>query len=279
MSFEKYQVNYYTCRSCGFTFIFPCPDDKTLQRHYEDYGQQYYSLDGLKDFLLSPKHCRREIALLLRATKAGSLLDVGCSVGGFVKAAGELGYTAEGIDISPSSVAVGQKVGLKIRAGDFLSADFPAKFDVITLWATLEHLPEPTRYVRRARELLRPNGVLLASVPNFSGITQRLIGKKDRYVGIDHVNYWTARGFAAYFSRFGFEIFETVTFGFNPITLMNDWLNRSKAFECKDMAAGQMRSASLKDTWIAHAHGVAEKVLNVGLLGDSVAVAGRLPAA
>ena len=33
--------------------------------------------------------------------------------------------------------------------------------------------------------MLRPGGVLLASVPNYSGITQRLIGKKDRYVGID----------------------------------------------------------------------------------------------
>ena len=279
LSFQKDQVNYYSCRSCGFTFVFPCPDDKALQKHYDDYGQQYYSLDGLKDFPLSPKHCRREIALLLRATRAGSLLDVGCSVGGFVKAAGELGYAAEGIDISPSSVAVGQKVGLKIRAGDFLSADFPAKFDVITLWATLEHLPEPSRYVRRARVLLRPGGVLLAWVPNFSGITQRLIGTKDRYVGIDHVNYWTARGFAAYLSRFGFEILETVTFGFNPITRMNDWMNRKQPFDCKDMAADQMRSAAFKETWIARAHSAAEKLLNVGLLGDTVAVAGHLPAA
>jgi hypothetical protein len=72
---------------------------------------------------------------------------------------------------------------------------------------------------------------------------------------------------------------ETVTFGFNPITLMNDWTNRNQPCDCKDMAADQMKSASRKDTWIAHAHGVAEKVLNAGLLGDCVAVAGRLPAA
>ncbi len=276
LSFEKDQVNYYTCRSCKFTFIFPCPDDEALWKHYDDAGRQYYSTEGLKDFLLSPKHYRREIALLSRTTRAGTLLDVGCSVGGFVNAASELGDVAEGIDISPSSVAVGQKLGLKIRAGDFLSADFRAKFDVITLWATLEHLPEPNRYVRRARELLRPGGVLLGSVPNFSGITQRLIGTKDRYVGIDHVNYWTAQGFAAYFRRFGFEIMETVTFAFNPITLVNDWRNR-KPFDCKDMAADQIRSAALKETWIAQAQRVVEKLLNLGLLGDSVAVAARVP--
>jgi len=276
LSFEKDQVNYYACRSCGFTFIFPCPDDEALRKHYDDYGRQYYSTEGLKDFLLSAKHYRREMALLSRTTRAGTLLDVGCSVGGFVNAATKLGYAAEGIDISPSSVAVGQKLGLKIRAGDFLNADFPVKFDVITAWATLEHLPDPNRYVRRARELLRPGGVFLASVPNFSGITQRLIGTKDRYVAIDHVNYWTAQGFAAYLGRFGFEIMQTVTYGFNPITLVNDWRNRAP-HDCKEMAVDQMRSASLKETWLAHAQRAAEKVLDLGLLGDCVAMAVRLP--
>jgi len=277
LSFEKDRVNYYACRSCTFTFIFPYPDDKTLQRHYDDYGRRYYSLEGLKDFLLSQKHCDREIALLLRTTKAGSLLDVGCSVGGFVRAAGELGYTAEGIDVSASSVAVGQSVGVNVRAGDFLSADFPDRFDVITMWATLEHLPEPNRYVARARELLRPGGVLLASVPNYSGITQRLIGKKDRYVGIDHLNYWTARGFAAYFRRFNFEVLEVVTYGFNPITLLNDLRGRGQSCDCEQMAVDQKASASLKGGWIERTQRIAEKVLDMGSLGDCVAFAARLP--
>ncbi len=277
LSFQKGHVDYHVCRTCGFTFVFPWPDDGTLQNHYDDYGRQYYSIEGLKDFLLSPKHCHREIALLLRATRPGTLLDVGCSVGGFVRAVSEFGYAAEGIDISLSSVAVGKERGLKIQAGDFLHARFATQFDVITMWATLEHLPDPNRYVRRARELLRPGGMLLASVPNFSGITHRLIGARDRYVGIDHLNYWTAGGFASYLTRFGFEIAETVTFGFNPITLLKDWMNRGQSLSREQLAVEAKRNASFKDTWIAHAHGVVEKLLNLGLLGDVVAVAGRLP--
>jgi 2-polyprenyl-3-methyl-5-hydroxy-6-metoxy-1,4-benzoquinol methylase len=275
-SFQKKQVDYYTCGSCRFTFIFPWPDDKALKNMYDDYGHRYYSVEGLKDFLLSPKHYSREIGLLRRTTRVGRLLDVGCSVGGFVGAAKELGYGAEGIDISPSSVAVGQRAGLEIRAGDFLCAGFPAKFDVITMWATLEHLADPNRYLKRARECVRPGGVLLASVPNFSGITQRLIGTKDRYVGIDHLNYWTARGFSSYLHRFGFEVVEIVTYGFNPVTLMTDWVDGKKNVDCERMAVEQKRSASAKDTWLAYAHRFAEKVLNLGLLGDCVAVAARL---
>jgi 2-polyprenyl-3-methyl-5-hydroxy-6-metoxy-1,4-benzoquinol methylase len=275
-SFEKDEVDYYACASCGLTFVFPRPGEKTLQEHYEDYGWRYYSLDGLKDFLLSAKHYRRELRLLRQTKKAGKLLDVGCSVGGFVKAAAELGYDAEGIDISAASAAVGQKAGLKIRAADFLRRDFPDKFDVITLWATLEHLPEPNRYVARAGELLRPGGVLLGSVPNYSGITQRLISKKDRYVGPDHLNYWTALGFADYVARFGFEILETVTFGFNPIAIAQDWASGGKHVGCEQMAVDQKRSARWKDTWLGHVHRAIEKVLNVWSLGDAVAVAARL---
>ncbi|MFI5057411.1 MAG: class I SAM-dependent methyltransferase [Candidatus Acidiferrales bacterium] len=270
-------MDYYTCRGCALTFVFPWPDDRALQGRYDDYGRRYYSIDVLKDFLLSRKHYPRELGLLLRTTKVGALLDVGCSVGGFVKASSEVGYTSEGIDISPTSVAVGQEAGIKIRAGDFLCSNFSTKFDVITMWATLEHLPEPNRYVRRARELLRPGGVILASVPNYSGITQRLIGTRDRYVCIDHLNHWTAHGFAAYLSRFGFEISETLTFGFNPMALMADWMSRGQSVDCEQMTVDQKRSASLKDTWIAHAHRMVEKLLNLASLGDTVAVAARLP--
>jgi hypothetical protein len=145
------------------------------------------------------------------------------------------------------------------------------------MWATLEHLPEPNRYVQCAREWLRPGGVLLASVPNFSGITQRLLGSRDRYVGIDHLNYWTARSFEAYINRFGFEVLATETSGFNPLTILKDWRNRGQTVGCEQMAVEQKTVASLKGTWLHHGQRIAEKLLNVGLLGDAVAVAARLP--
>jgi 2-polyprenyl-3-methyl-5-hydroxy-6-metoxy-1,4-benzoquinol methylase len=275
-AFEKGESGFYSCHKCRLTFVWPRPEDAALVGHYEDYGRRYYSSEGLKGYLLSVNHYRREIELLSRTLQTGTLLDVGCSVGGFVKAAGELGYEAQGIDISNASVAVGQSAGLKIQSGDFLQTVFPHSFDVIAMWATLEHLPEPSRYVQRARELLRPGGVFLASVPNYAGITQRLIGRKDRYVGSDHLNYWTARGFASYLQKFNLQILETLTFGFNPLTLVKDAMNRGQNCDCEQMAVEQTNSASWKSGWIGRGHRVAERVLNLGLLGDSVAVAGKL---
>jgi hypothetical protein len=90
-SFHKKEVDYYACRSCQFTFIFPWPDDRSLKNLYDDYGHRYYSVTGLQDFLLSPKHYVHEIELLRRTTRVGSLIDVGCSVGGFVRGRGNWG--------------------------------------------------------------------------------------------------------------------------------------------------------------------------------------------
>ncbi len=276
LSFRKDGADYYKCGSCDLTFILPRPGSESLRKHYEEYGREYYSRDGMSEYLISEVRYRREIALLEQATRPGRLLDVGCSVGGFVKAASERGYAAQGIDISAPSVAVGRKHGLQIYAGDFLTEAFAERFDVITMWATLEHLPDPNRYIERARQLLQPGGVILASVPNFSGISQRLIGKKDRYVGIDHLNYWKARTFAEYFTRFGFEVFRTVSFGFNPITLWTDLKGGEKRMDCEEMAQGQLQSAALKRSLVRYLHRGAERLLDLGTLGDAVAVAARL---
>jgi 2-polyprenyl-3-methyl-5-hydroxy-6-metoxy-1,4-benzoquinol methylase len=276
LSFEKGGSDFYKCSGCRFTFIWPLPNDTALVELYQDYGRRYYSNDGVKEYLLSANHYRREIELLSRTAHAGTLLDVGCSIGGFVKAAGELRYAAQGIDISGVSAAVGQSAGLKIQSGDFLQTVFPDRFDVITMWATLEHLPEPSRYVQRALKMLRPGGVFLASVPNYSGITQRLIGKKDRYVGSDHLNYWAARGFASYLQKFNLEILEIFTFGFNPLTLVKAAMGRGQNCDCEQMAVEQTSSASWKSGWIGRGHRATERVLNLGLLGDTVAVAGKL---
>ncbi len=277
LAFEKRGHAYYACSNCSVTFIYPRPQEEELRERYADYGERYYSRDGIKEYLLSPAKYLREIELLRQTTQIGRLLDVGCSVGGFVKAARELGYEAEGIDVSESSVRVGRAMGLPLRAGNFLQEEIQQRCGVVSMWATLEHLPNPNVFVRRARELLHPGGVLLASVPNYSGITQRLIGAKDRYVGGDHLNYWTASGFPEYLRRMGFEVVTARTFAFNPILLWQDWRHPDRSMECEDIAETQEFTAALKTSPLSYLHRFGERVLDLCALGDVVAVAALKP--
>ena len=42
------------------------------------------------------------------------------------------------------------------------------KFDVITMWHVLEHIPNLEEYIGQLKKLLKPNGTLLIAVPNYN---------------------------------------------------------------------------------------------------------------
>lgn len=99
-----------------------------------------------------------------------SLLDVGCFNGFFVKKMLSLGYDAQGIDFNESAVASGRErlgLGLNIstRTIDELT-ESGNRFDVVTLFEVLEHLPDVREYLNKATALLNSGGVLILSTPN-----------------------------------------------------------------------------------------------------------------
>ncbi|HEU5088445.1 MAG TPA: class I SAM-dependent methyltransferase, partial [Roseiflexaceae bacterium] len=50
-------------------------------------------------------------------------------------------------------------------------------WDAVTLWNVIEHLPDPLAMLRRARQLLRPGGVLYMAVPLCDSWEARLFGR------------------------------------------------------------------------------------------------------
>jgi SAM-dependent methyltransferase len=71
-----------------------------------------------------------------------------------------------GIDISAEQLRKNTFVDEKIL-GDIQVYDLPsASFDVIICWWVLEHIREPTQVLRRFREALRENGIMILAVPN-----------------------------------------------------------------------------------------------------------------
>ncbi len=174
-SFSKFGRDYYRC-ACGFVFIWARPTAEQLEALYRRHGEEYWTTQGMVSFAFSPTKSRREMASGRRFVSGGRLLDIGCSTGSFVKAATDAGFDAEGMDISRPAVDVGRSRGLKLRVANVLRDTVTGEYDIVTLWATLEYLPEPRECLHRARRCLRPGGLLFVSVPNHSGITQRLIG-------------------------------------------------------------------------------------------------------
>lgn len=220
--FTKQQATFVRCRNCAFVFINPRPSAAWLAARYEYYGTAYFTKASKleSDFHIA----RHDVELALLRGLRGTLLDVGCATGSFVAAAKAAGFDARGIDISPESTRYGREVlGLALDVGDLYERRYPTgTFDIVTLWVTLEHLPDPNRFLAEARRLLVPGGRVAISVPNHASLTQRILGRRDRYVGIDHVNYFTRDTARRMLNRHGFSPETIRTARFNPVVLWHD---------------------------------------------------------
>jgi len=104
--------------------------------------------------------------------RAGRLLDIACGVGYGTRLLRdenpEVSF-ALGVDLCEKSVTYArERYGrdrVEYRVGDAMQFEDPEGFDTIVCLETVEHLPYPSRLVDSLVSLLRPDGVLIASVP------------------------------------------------------------------------------------------------------------------
>jgi SAM-dependent methyltransferase len=109
--------------------------------------------------------------------RPGRLLDVGCGTGELAAYFAGRGWRASGIEPSAGAVAAATARGIEMHHGTIDDAPWPAaSFDAVTFNHALEHVPDPLDALRRARDLVRPGGLVLVSVPNFGGWQRRAFG-------------------------------------------------------------------------------------------------------
>jgi SAM-dependent methyltransferase len=60
------------------------------------------------------------------------------------------------------------KYGLTLQSPDNLFTLEPAQFDAITMWHVLEHVHDLHGYLTQFQKLLKPGGILIIAVPNYT---------------------------------------------------------------------------------------------------------------
>jgi len=117
--------------------------------------------------------------------RPGRLLDFGCGGGAFLARMRKLGWHVSGVDVSAAVArTVEEELGIRVLVGSLPHPDLrPASYDCITMWQSLEHVHEPRRVLRAARELLRPDGLLVVAVPNFDSWSFQTF--REHWFGLD----------------------------------------------------------------------------------------------
>ena len=110
------------------------------------------------------------LATLRRYQPAGgwrAILDVGCGDGVLFDRLAALG-DVEGVEADPATVSAAGRQRSRIHVAPFDERFQPRKrYSLILMLDVIEHFADPLAAVRRAVELLAPEGLLVATVPAF----------------------------------------------------------------------------------------------------------------
>jgi len=117
-------------------------------------------------------------------------------------------FEVAGCDIAEAATArARERFGLDVRCLDYLIHDLGQARDVICSWDTVEHLPEPHRFLHKAYLDLAPGGVLGLSTGDIGSSNARLRGADWRLIHVPtHLHYFTVRSMRTLLERIGFEM-------------------------------------------------------------------------
>lgn len=137
-----------------------------------------------------------------------SLIDIGCADGRFVHAAVARGIDAIGVDHSARLVDLGnQRYGgdrlSRLSLDDLMTRG--RRFDAVTLFEVIEHVPDPLVVLDASAQLLNSRGFIVVSTPNRMG-QPRAPESLDRPP--HHLTRWTPRTLEILLDRAGLDLVE-----------------------------------------------------------------------
>lgn len=94
-----------------------------------------------------------------------TLLDIGAGTGDFLKAAKNKGWAIQGVEPNNDARMRAQEKGVNLLPS--IESLPNTKYELITLWHVLEHLPDLENQIQKLSSHLEEEGTLIIAVPNF----------------------------------------------------------------------------------------------------------------
>jgi 2-polyprenyl-3-methyl-5-hydroxy-6-metoxy-1,4-benzoquinol methylase len=219
--------NLAACENCGLEFLHPRPTEEEIIRCYDSDYFTRRTDRGYDDYFSEPirSEIERVIALNLKALSFDRYendlvaprrsLDIGCAAGYFVNHLRGRGWESQGIDVSkPCTDFALKKLSLSVLNGNYLETVYLERFDLITLWATIEHLHHPELVLAKAFKDLRTGGMIYLSTCRTGFGFMKLFGSSWRYYNFpEHLFFFSLSNLKKLLRKNGFKITCTFTYG------------------------------------------------------------------
>lgn len=214
------------CRYCGFYHAYPYPSEDYLKDYYQSYE------------IPCPLHKeeRFRIAKLLQSylKEDAFIVDIGCGKGEMLEVLSKSGFN----NLYGTEFGVLRKQPMKASSIKILPYDIAGfcdwckenkrEFDCAILVNVFEHVPEPVYLMKRIKEVLAPDGLLMFVVPNDFNLLQRIYLKKSGakpwfLILPDHLNFFNISDIDFIVQKAGYQtINKTVQFPIEFFLLQGD---------------------------------------------------------
>ncbi len=118
------------------------------------------------------------------------------------------GHHVAGIDVRPITVDMMNRLGVTFHGTGIMDLDINARFDVMSFFDVLEHIPHPGQVLERAHQLINPGGCLAVSMPNVDSQAWRALdseGINPCWGEIEHYRNFSRARMVELLEQYGFR--------------------------------------------------------------------------
>jgi 2-polyprenyl-3-methyl-5-hydroxy-6-metoxy-1,4-benzoquinol methylase len=207
------------CKNCHLIYMNPIEKVSKTNEYYSRAKNNH--APTIRESYL--KTAKSQLRLIQKYSSGTSLLDVGCAQGFFLFNASKAGYITKGIEISQDAAEYARReFDLDVEAKPFEELRLPEnRFDVVTLWQVLEHVPYPLMILNEVHRILKPGGLLVVSTPNIEGIPAKVLRKRWWDIKRLHINQFTIKTLSDILRNAGFRNISSVSYrGFVSLSIL-----------------------------------------------------------
>tara|TARA_R110001592_G_scaffold2104_4_gene12970 strand:- start:4334 stop:5170 length:837 start_codon:yes stop_codon:yes gene_type:complete len=248
---EKFSLEF----DDNYDMLVTTPSPKNLDKYYQTTNYISHTDNAQNIFekiyqLVKKYTLRKKIKLINQYSKNDrSILDIGCGTGEFLALAKKENWNTFGVEPNENAR---EKTALKnIHVTPSLEKVGQQKFNVISLWHVLEHLPDLQNQIKKITALLKDEGTLLIAVPNYKSYDAKHY--KENWAAYDtprHLWHFSQNSIAQIFKEHKFKVIETLPMKFDSyyVSLLSEKYKEGKQNYFKAIYLGWLSNYKANNT-------------------------------
>ncbi|PLY08704.1 MAG: hypothetical protein C0626_12715 [Arcobacter sp.] len=212
-SFTKDGFTFQKCPQCNTLFVNPRPDESQLKWWYSNSKHAQHSneiLQNTESKRIELYETRIKNFLNRVPTHINKILEFGCGNGISLQLLKKINPKLNllGIDLTPASVESCKEKGIPCKLADIndFALDNNLSYDAVVSFEVIEHLVNPEFVLNSINTILKKDGFVYMSMPNYHSYDFLEIGEGYRNLfAPGHLNYFNPDSIKLLLKRCGFE--------------------------------------------------------------------------